>query len=38
VERAYESVDQLRNGTPVTERILVEVADPAYILTMRGTF
>lgn len=38
VERAYESVDQLLNGTPVTERSLIEVADPAYILTFRGTF
>ena len=38
VERLYESVEQLENGTPVSERTLVEVSDPAIILTFRGTF
>lgn len=38
VERAYESVEQVRNGTPVSERALLEVSDPAFILTFRGTF
>jgi outer membrane receptor for ferrienterochelin and colicins len=37
-ESAYESVDQIQAGTPVTERTLREVADPAYILTFRGRF
>ncbi len=37
-ERVYESLDQLVNGTPVSVRSLVEEADPAFILTMRGTF
>jgi len=38
VEREYESVDQIRNGTSVTERSLLEVSDPSFILTFRGTF
>jgi outer membrane receptor protein involved in Fe transport len=37
-ERAYESLDQVVNGTPVTVRTLVEAADPAYIVTLRGAF
>jgi outer membrane receptor protein involved in Fe transport len=38
VERAYESVEQIQNGTPVSERSLLEVSDPSFILTFRGTF
>jgi outer membrane receptor for ferrienterochelin and colicins len=38
IERAYESVEQIQNGTPVSERTLIEVADPSFILTFRGTF
>jgi hypothetical protein len=38
VERVYESVEQYQDGTPVSERTLLEVADPAFILTFRGTF
>lgn len=38
VERLYESVEQYEGGTPVSQRTLVEVADPAFILTFRGTF
>ena len=38
VEREYESVEQIQNGTPVTERSLLEVSDPSFILTFRGTF
>jgi outer membrane receptor protein involved in Fe transport len=38
VEREFESVEQIQNGTPVTERTLIEVADPSFILTFRGTF
>jgi outer membrane receptor for ferrienterochelin and colicins len=37
-ERVYESLEQLTNGTPVSARFLTEEADPAYILTLRGTF
>lgn len=38
IERAYESLEQIQNGTPVSERTLIEVADPSFILTFRGTF
>ena len=38
IERAYESVEQIQNGTPVSERSLIEVSDPSFILTFRGTF
>ena len=37
-ERVYESLEQLQNGTPGSARFLTEEADPAYILTLRGTF
>ncbi len=38
IERAYESVEQIQNGTPVSERSLIEESDPSFILTFRGTF
>jgi outer membrane receptor for ferrienterochelin and colicins len=38
VEREFESVEQIQDGTPVTERSLLEVSDPSFILTFRGTF
>jgi len=38
VERAYESVEQLQNNTPVSARFLREESDPSVILTFRGTF
>ena len=38
VERAYESVEQLQNNTPVSARFLREESDPSLILTFRGTF
>ncbi len=38
VERAYESVEQLQDGTPVSARYLREESDPSFILTFRGTF
>jgi outer membrane receptor protein involved in Fe transport len=38
IQRIYESVDQLNAGTPVTSIHQNEEADPAYILTFRGTF
>ena len=37
-ERAYESLEQLNAGTAVSVRELSEEADPAFILTFRGTF
>ena len=37
-ERAYESVEQIQNNTPVSVRSLLEVSDPSVILTFRGTF
>ncbi len=38
IERAYESLEQIQNGTPVSERSLIEESDPSFILTFRGTF
>jgi outer membrane receptor protein involved in Fe transport len=38
VQRVYEDVDQLLARTPVTQIGQREEADPAYILTFRGTF
>jgi outer membrane receptor for ferrienterochelin and colicins len=38
IERAYESVEQIQDGTPVSARFLREEADPSVILTFRGTF
>ena len=38
IEREFESVEQIQAGTPVTERTLIEVSDPSFILTFRGTF
>lgn len=38
IERGYESVEQIQNNTPVSERTLIEVSDPSFILTFRGTF
>ena len=38
IQRVYESVEQLENGTPVTTVHQTEESDPAYILTFRGTF
>lgn len=37
-QRVYESLDQLEAGTPVTTVRQNEQADPAFILTFRGTF
>ena len=38
VERAYESLEQLQNSTPVSARFLREESDPSVIVTFRGTF
>jgi outer membrane receptor for ferrienterochelin and colicins len=38
IQRVYESVEQLENGTPVATVHQTEESDPAYILTFRGTF
>jgi len=38
VQRVYESLDQLIAGTPVSTVHQREEADPAFILTFRGTF
>jgi outer membrane receptor protein involved in Fe transport len=38
IQRVYESVEQLQNGTPVTTVGQSEESDPSYILTFRGTF
>jgi outer membrane receptor protein involved in Fe transport len=38
IQRIYESLDQFNAGTPVAIIHQNEEADPAYILTFRGTF
>ena len=38
IQRIYESVEQLRAKTPVTQIHQLEDSDPVFILTFRGTF